>query len=61
MMKKSSEFIEGFMKKLGDDKFEKDNQPNMGPEIGSDFIEKQLVSYVSLLNSGLIDAAICKG
>lgn len=59
-MMKAKEFMDGFMDKLKADDFAKDNQPNKGPEIDKDFIQKQLSSYANLLNSGIIEKATCK-
>lgn len=52
--------MDGFMSKLKSDDFIKDNQPNKGPEIDADFIAEQLLSYVNLLNSGIIEKITCK-
>lgn len=57
MMKKSNDFMNGFMEKLGANQYGKDNQPNIGPEINNDFINEQIVNYTKLLNSGFIEAA----
>ena len=40
------------------DEFEKENQPNNGPEISLEFIDDQLQSYSKLLNSGIVEAAL---
>lgn len=48
------------MKKLNSDEFEKDNQPNKGPDIDADFISQKLSSYNNLLNSGIIEKATCR-
>ncbi len=52
--------MDNFMKKLDADKYEKDNQPNNGPKIDSDFIDEQLTSYSKLLKSGILEAALDK-
>jgi hypothetical protein len=49
-----------FMERLGNDGFEKENQPNNGPEISLDFIDEQLQSYSKLLKSGIVEAALGK-
>lgn len=59
-MTKAKVFMDGFMNKLKSDDFIKDNQPNKGPEIDADFVAEQLLSYVNLLNSGIIEKATCK-
>lgn len=50
--------MDRFMERLGSNGFEKENQPNNGPEISLDFIDVQLQSYSNLLNSGIIEAAL---
>lgn len=52
--------MEQFMGKLGNHEFEKENQPNNGPEISPEFIEEQLQSYSRLLKSGIVEAALSK-
>lgn len=46
------------MERLGNNEFEKENQPNNGPEISWDFIDTQLQSYSKLLESGIVEAAL---
>ena len=41
------------MERLGNNGFEKENQPNNGPEISLDFINAQLQSYSNLFRSQL--------
>ena len=50
--------MDGFMERLGNNEFEKENQPNNGPEISLDFIDAQLQSYSKLLKSGIVEAAL---
>lgn len=50
--------MENFMKKLAADEYEKENQPNKGPEINMEFIDTQILSYSKLLKSGIIKAAL---
>lgn len=50
--------MDNFMKKLAADEYKKENQPNSGPEINLDFIDKQLMSYSKLLKSGILEAAL---
>ena len=50
--------MDGFMERLGNNGFEKENQPNNGPEISLDFIDAQLQSYSNLLKSGVVEAAL---
>lgn len=52
--------MDQFMKRLSDNGFKKENQPNDGPDIDEKFIEKKLQSYSSLLKSGIIEAALDK-
>lgn len=59
-MTEASVVMERFMKKLADDEFKKENQPNDGPEISLNFIDEQLQSYSKLLKSGIIEAALNK-
>ena len=50
--------MDGFMERLGNNGFEKENQPNNGPEISLDFIDEQLQSYSKLFMSGIVEAAL---
>ncbi len=50
--------MDRFMERLGNNEFEKENQPNNGPEISLDFIDTQLQSYSKLLKSGIVEAAL---
>lgn len=50
--------MDQFMKRLSEDGFKKENQPNNGPDIDTDFIERRLESYSNLLKSGIIEAAL---
>ena len=50
--------MDNFMKKLSADSYRKENQPNNGPEINLDFIDRQLMSYSKLLRSGVIGKAL---
>lgn len=50
--------MDQFMKRLSEDGFKKENQPNIGPDIDADFIERKLESYSRLLESGIIEAAL---
>lgn len=56
-MTKASVAMDRFMERLNSDGFKKDNQPNIGPELTSEFVEEQLQSFTDLLRSGLVDAA----
>lgn len=47
-----------FMKKLHTNEFEKENQPNNGPEMDDAFVVEQVASYSKLLESGIIEAAL---
>lgn len=57
-MTKASVVMDRFMERLGNDEFEKENQPNNGPEISLGFIDDQLQSYSKLLRSGIIEMAL---
>jgi hypothetical protein len=50
--------MDNFMRKLSADSYRKENQPNNGPEINLDFIDRQLMSYSKLLRSGVIRKAL---
>ena len=52
--------MDQFMKRLSEDEFKKENQPNNGPDIDADFIERRLESYSKLPKSGIIEAALDK-
>ena len=54
-MVEASAVMERFMEKLRNNEFEKENQPNNGPDINSEFIKKQLDSYSGLIKSGLLE------
>lgn len=56
-MTKASVVMENFMKKLVNNEYPKENQPNDGPVISEEFIEEQLQSYSRLLDSGIVEAA----
>lgn len=56
-MTKASVAMDRFMERLNNDEFQKDNQPNNGPDLTSEFVEEQLQSFTDLLRSGLIGAA----
>lgn len=57
-MTEASVVMDRFMERLGSNGFEKENQPNNGPEISLDFIDVQLQSYSKLLKSGIVEAAL---
>lgn len=50
--------MDNFMKKLAEDEYKKENQPNNGPEINLDFIDEQLKSYSKLLKSEVFRKAL---
>ena len=50
--------MDGFMERLGNNGFEKENQPNNGPEISSGFIDERSRSYSRLLRSGIVEMAL---
>ncbi len=57
-MTEASVVMDRFMEKLGENGFRKENQPNDGPQISLEFIDDQLQSYLKLLNSGIVNAAL---
>lgn len=57
-MTEANAVMDRFMERLGNNGFEKENQPNNGPEISLDFIDAQLQSYSKLLKSGIVEAAL---
>lgn len=57
-MTKANEVMDVFMKRLAADEYKKDNQPNNGPKLSSEFIEKQVKSYSKLLKTGIVDIAL---
>lgn len=59
-MTEGRDVMKNFMRKLEEDEYKKENQPNNGPEIDSDFINEQLLSYSKLLKSGIIEEALDK-
>lgn len=59
-MTEANVVMEKFMEKLDANKYEKENQPNNGPEIDPNFIDEQLTSYSKLLKSGILEAALDK-
>lgn len=57
-MKDAKVVMERFMKKLSEDGFKKENQPNNGPDIDEEFINTQVESYSALLGSGIVELAL---
>lgn len=57
-MTEGKDVMKNFMRKLEADEYKKENQPNNGPDIDLDFIDKQLLSYSRLLKSGIIEEAL---
>lgn len=57
-MTEANAVMDRFVERLGNSEFEKENQPNNGPEISLDFIDEQLQSYSKLLKSGIVEAAL---
>lgn len=60
MMTNASIFMDEFMRKLENNEFQKENQPNNGPDLDDSFVKQQLASYVRVLKSGIMDAAVQK-
>ncbi len=59
-MTDAKEVMDIFMERISNNEFKKENQPNDGPEIDTDFIDKKLQSYSKLLKSGIVEAALDK-
>lgn len=57
-MMNAKDFMDEFMRKLNNDEFIKDNQPNNGPRLSESFIREQIESYSKLLDSGIIQEAV---
>lgn len=56
-MTTARKFMDSFMEKLNTNGFNKDNQPNKGPELTKNFVEKQVKSYANLLKSEIFNDA----
>ena len=56
-MTKAKTFMDSFMEKLKANGFNKDNQPNKGPELTKEYVEKQLESYTTLIKSDIFKVA----
>lgn len=54
-MIESAEFMNNFMKKLNNNEFKKDFQPNKGPDLSNEFAKEQLAAFDKLLDSKLLD------
>ena len=50
--------MDDFMRKFNNDVFNKDNQPNVGPEMTDDFIEEKLKSFSMVLNLDVVENAL---
>lgn len=59
-MTSANEVMDVFMDRLSNDEFKKENQPNDGPVIDADFIDKKVQSYSKFLRSGIVEAALDK-
>lgn len=57
-MTKADVAMDRFMKKLENGEFVKVIQPNNGPELTPEFIDKQVESFAGLLNSEILEAAL---
>ena len=58
-MSRAAEVMDEFMQKLDAGEFKKENQPNHGPKVTNEYVEKQRESYRNFLRSGVIDE-VCK-
>lgn len=50
--------MDEFMSELSENKYEKECQPNNGPDINESFLVEKLQEYSILLDSGIIDSLI---
>lgn len=49
--------MDSFMEKLNTNGFNKDNQPNKGPELTMEIVGKQVESYTNLIKSEIFNVA----
>lgn len=56
-MTKATTFMDAFMEKLNTNGFNKDNQPNKGPELTKEFVVEQVEAYTHLIKSEIFNAA----
>lgn len=56
-MTKAITFMDAFMEKLNTNGFNKDNQPNKGPELTTEFVEEQVEAYTHLIKSEIFNVA----
>lgn len=57
-MKDTSIIMDAFMQELSNNKYEKDCQPNDGPDITDDFLMEKLTEYSNLLDTGIVRATL---
>lgn len=57
-MKTAEEFTNDFMRKLNNDEFKKDNQPNTGNAVTPEYVNMQVAAYQRLLKSGILEEAV---
>ena len=56
-MTEAKTFMDEFMEKLSINGFNKDNQPNKGPELTEEFVSEQVKSYTHLIKSEIFNVA----
>ena len=56
-MTEAKKFMDSFMEKLNTGGFNKDNQPNSGPELTIEFVEQQVETYTNIIRSDIFNAA----
>ncbi len=56
-MTKAETFMNAFMEKLSSNGFNKENQPNKGPELTNEFVGKQVELYANLIKSEIFNSA----
>ena len=57
-MEKSAIVMENFMSELRNGGFKKDNLPNNGPKLTSEFVAAQVISFNKLLESDIVEKAL---
>jgi len=56
-MTNAKKFMDSFMEKLKADGFNKDYQPNKGPELTKELVDMQIESYTTLIKSEIFNVA----
>lgn len=53
-MMQAEEFMNRFMERLDQNSYEKDNQPNNGPDLNEDFVKQQVALYSEMLQTDVM-------